>query len=86
MKKTFIGIRDVDEVTFRKFRAISIEEKIRLGKAITFAMSDYIEKQHIKKKQKNNAKELLKVKPFNWGPGTEKTSKEIDEILYGPKK
>ena len=33
-----------------------------------------------------NPKNLLKVKPFDWGKGTERTSKEIDEILYGNKK
>ena len=26
------------------------------------------------------------MKPFDWGKGTKKTSKEIDEILYGNKK
>jgi len=26
--------------------------------------------------------QLLNVKPFSWGPGTENTSKEVDKILY----
>ncbi|MGB9003807.1 MAG: hypothetical protein WCC52_08385 [Nitrosotalea sp.] len=28
---------------------------------------------------------LVKIKPFDWGIGTDKTSMEIDEILYGSK-
>lgn len=28
-------------------------------------------------------KKGFKLAPFNWGKGTEKTSEEIDKILYG---
>jgi hypothetical protein len=38
MEKINIGIRDVDEETFRKFRAMAIERKLRLGEAIDKAM------------------------------------------------
>ncbi len=36
-----------------------------------------------KRKKKGKAKSLLKLKPFDWGEGTEKSSVEIDEIIYG---
>ncbi len=32
---------------------------------------------------KKNPRMLFKIKPFDWGAGTEKTSKEINIILYG---
>lgn len=32
---------------------------------------------------KKDPRILLKIKPFDWGIGTDKTSMEIDEILYG---
>jgi len=89
MEKTFLGIRNVDKEELRKFKAIAIEDKLKLGEAITKAMMVY-RKKKIESKDKENKlkgiKELLKVKPFNWGIGTEKTSREIDEILYGLKK
>jgi len=39
-----------------------------------------------KKKTKINTKMLLHAKPFDWGPGSERTSIEIDETLYGTRK
>jgi len=38
------------------------------------------------KKLMEDPHNLLRIKPFDWEKGTEKTSKEIDEILYGNKK
>ena len=87
MGKTFIGVRDVDEDTFRKFRAMTIEEKMKLGFALTLAMRKLLEERKKKEKAANNKiKHLLTVKPFDWGQGTEKTSEEIDKILYGLRK
>ena len=39
-----------------------------------------------KKNTKINTKTLLSAKPFDSGPGSERTSIEIDEILYGSRK
>lgn len=87
MAKTFIGVREVDEEVFRKFRAKTVEEKMKLGYALSLAMKLWIEKEKKKEENKENelkgVKQLLKVKPFNFGPGTEKLSSEIDKILYG---
>lgn len=79
MEKTTIGVRDVDEETFRKFRSLSIEKKMKLGEALTKAMVLLIEKQ------KNTTKENKhpKVKPFFWGKGNERASLEVDKIVYG---
>lgn len=85
MKKTFIAVRDVDEETFRKFRAQTIEERMKLGDALTIAMKHWLQEV----KAKTARQKILRkdtIKPFDWGKGTEKTSEEVDEILYGSKR
>ena len=80
MKKELITVRDVDETVLRNFRARAIQKKTKMGDAITDAMKKWIKEGYI---EKTDSKILLKFKPFDWGPGTHKTSKEIDRILYG---
>ena len=77
MGYTFIGVRDVDEETYNKFRTISVEQRLKLGEALTLAMKIYIDKSKNK-----NKKKFLQLKPFSWGKGTEKLSEESDKILY----
>ncbi len=86
MDKTFFAVRDVDEKAIRKFKALAVEERMKLGDALTKAMLYWLAKEKKDKKKAKGVDSLLKIKPFNWGPGTEKTSSEIDEILYGLKK
>lgn len=38
---------------------------------------------YMMKKRKKEKKSLLDLKPFDWGEGTEKSSEEIDAIIYG---
>ena len=82
MEKTFIAVRDVDVEVYRKFRARAIQERLKLGKALTHAMREWAERN----KANYNKKHGPQIKPFDWGHGTEKTSEEIDKILYGPRK
>jgi len=81
MEKTFIAVRDVDKEAFRKFRAMSVAERLKLGEALTIAMKRLIEEKE--KRKTNSAKILLTLKPFDFGAGNEKLSKEVDRILYG---
>ena len=55
-----------------------------MGEALSIMMKRFLEEKDIEKRP--NPKDLLRVKPFKWGEGTEKTSEEVDEILYGLKK
>ena len=83
MAKTFIGDREVDEEIFRKFRAIAVEDKIRLGEALTKVMERRIADVKMREREKTNmAKELLKVKPLRVGKKV-RWSEEVDEFLYG---
>jgi len=74
-----ITIRDVDEKVFRKFKEVSIRRRMKLGNALTNAMRTWLEKERGEKKVK---KYFLDLKPFDWGEGTERSSVEVDEILY----
>ncbi len=75
-----ITIRGVDEKVFRKFKAEAVKDGARLGSALTRAMRFWLSK---KGKEKRPEKSLLELKPIDWGKGTERSSVEIDEILYG---
>ncbi len=78
MKKEMVTVRDVDEQVLREFKARATKEKMKMGKALTEAM-----KRWLSEKEKTvDPKVLLRAKPFDWGPGTERTSQKIDEILY----
>ncbi|MEK6848222.1 MAG: hypothetical protein AABX65_01170 [Nanoarchaeota archaeon] len=81
MEKTFIAVRDVDREEFRKFKAISIRERLKLGEALTIAMRRFIE-ERVGRKNKG-VKSLLMLKPFDFGEGSERLSKEVEKILYG---
>ncbi|MDE2026669.1 MAG: hypothetical protein KGJ07_09355 [Patescibacteria group bacterium] len=82
MKKDLITVRDVDEKILRNFRARAIQKKMKMGEALTDAMKRWIKED---KTREPDPKLLLKIKSLDWGDGTENTSEEVDEILYGSK-
>ena len=79
--KTNVAVRGIDEEVFRKFKAKTIEEDMKLGEALTLAMKFWL----IKKTRRIDPKSLLDIKPFDWGKENEDASKRIDEFLYGKK-
>lgn len=81
MEKTFIAVRDVDTEAFRKFKIMSMKEKLKVGEALTIAMKRLMEEKDNRKNK--GIKSLLTLKPFDFGKGSEKLSKEVDEIVYG---
>jgi len=84
MKKELHAIRGLEEETYMKFREKALARRMKVGEALTLAMREWIKKEE--KRKKINPRNLLKIKPRDWGPGTERTSKEIDKILYGGKR
>lgn len=87
MTKAFVAVRNVDEETFRKFKAFTIAERMKLGGALTLAMRRLLEEKMKRRKENlKKASALLKIKPTDFGPGSEHLSEQIDEILYGMKK
>jgi len=84
MKKELFAVRGIEEETYVKFREKALAKRLRVGEALTLAMKEWLEKEE--EREKVNPRNLLKIEPFDWGPGTERTSEEIDEILYSGKK
>lgn len=74
-----ITIRNLDVDVYRKAKAAAAMEGANIGKVISEALKYWLRKGKIKKQGRS----LLDFKPTHWGPGTEKTSQEIDKILYG---
>ena len=85
MKRKLIAVRGVDEDIFRKFRAMTVEEKMKLGDALTMAMKHWI-KDEKAKSSNPDARNLLKIKSIKVGKKKVRWSEEIDEFLYGLKK
>lgn len=82
MTKTFIAVREVNTEVYCKFRAVALQEKIKVGVALTMAMQGWIIENN-KKVKKKDIRNLLKIKPFDFGSNSEKLSEEIDDVLYG---
>ena len=76
-----ITARDVDEEVFRKFKAVVVQKGMKTGTALTQAVRGWIKEEGEKKKKKT-----LKITPWDWGPGHERDSERVDEVLYGWKK
>lgn len=73
-----ICVKSVDGEIFKEFRAEAVREGLNVGKALNFAMQEWLEKSEKKPKMS-----ILDLKPWNWGKGTERLSEEADEVLYG---
>ncbi len=74
-----ITIRGLQETIFRKFKARAAEENVTLGDALSQAMEAWL------KREKTGAPtaRLADLKITNWGKGTERSSEEIDKVVYG---
>ncbi len=72
-----VSVKNVEEEVFREFKAESVREGFKVGKAITLAMKMWLENRNKKPRMS-----LLNFKPRDWGKGTERTSEEIDSIIY----
>jgi len=74
-----IVVRNVDENAFRNLKVKAVEEGLSLGKAITQAIRAWVNKPLPPKRRAP----ILDFKPVDCGPGSERTSMEIDKIVYG---
>ena len=72
-----LSVKGVNEDIFREFKAESVREGMTVGNAITLAMKLMLD--NAEKKPKIS---FLNFKPRHFGKGTERTSEEIDKILY----
>jgi len=84
MDETFIGVRGVDEKIFRKFRALAVSERMKLGKAISLAMRDFLQREE-EREFNYNPNNLLKLSGIIKLDKKVNLSEQIDDLLYGSK-
>lgn len=74
------SFRGVEEDVFRDFKAIVAHEGLKSGKALSEALTLFVQRFEQKPRKKMR---LMDLKPVNFGKGSEKSSAEIDAVLYG---
>lgn len=70
-----ISIRNVDEKLFKKFKIEAKKRDMNIGQAVNHAMRKWLNEE--------KKPSILEFEPMSFGPGSERLSEEIDEILYG---
>jgi hypothetical protein len=84
MKKSMLTVRDVDEETWRKFKAKTAEEGIKTGPALTEAIKEWVRGKN--GKFRPDPKNILKLEGMIKVKKKVRWSEEIDEFLYGLEK
>ncbi len=74
-----IAVRDVSDELFRELKALAAQRGTSVGQELNQALSTYLSGQFKRKKKLR----FLDLEPWDWGPGNERASMEIDETLYG---
>ncbi|HDJ96543.1 MAG TPA: hypothetical protein ENG45_00540 [Candidatus Aenigmarchaeota archaeon] len=75
-----IAVRGVEKEVFRKFKAKSVEEGLKLGEALTLAMKEWLKERE---KEKVNVKNLAHLAGVIKLKKRVRWSSEVDRILYG---
>ena len=85
---TFVGdgymnasFRGVNEKLFKEFKAEVSREGLNLGLAVNEAFRVWLEQRKKVKIKKMHS--LFDIKSWDWGFGSERTSQEVDKVLYG---
>ncbi len=72
-------IRNLDEDTYRRFKAWSVRHGKRVGEALTDAMESYLQR-HERRERKHK---FWEIPTTPGGPGAETASEDVDRIVYG---
>ncbi|MCA1812805.1 MAG: ribbon-helix-helix protein, CopG family [Halobacteriales archaeon] len=73
-------IRNLDEEAYRQLKARAAVE----GKSVGEAMSEAI-RLYVAQGRKRKTRSIRDIKVLDFGPGTERLSEQIDDVLYGTK-
>jgi hypothetical protein len=79
-KQRLQSVRNLNPRLYKRLRAFALQENISVGDALNAAIERLLSR---KGEHKKDPMLLLKIKPTNWGKGSENSSTEIDEVLYG---
>ena len=72
-------IRNIDEEAYRRLRTWAAHEGIGIGEALSRLVFRHVHPTPARKRRVS----FWDLKPTGWGPGTERTSEEVDDIVYG---
>jgi hypothetical protein len=79
-KQRLQSVRNMNPRLYKQLKAFALEKNISVGDALNAAIEGLLKQ---KSERKKNLMLLLKIKPTDWGKGSENSSTEIDEVLYG---
>jgi hypothetical protein len=72
-------IRNIDEDAYQRLRTWAAHHGLGIGEALSRLV---LEHAHLPTQRRRKVS-IWSLKPWDWGPGTEHTSEEIDKIVYG---
>lgn len=71
-------IRNIDPEAYRRLRVWAAHHGLGIGEALSKLVNEHA---HIPTPRRKVS--IWDVKPWNWGPGNESASEQVDEIAYG---
>ena len=74
-----VTLRNFDDALYRELKAEAARDNITILDALAQAVSVWLNTHKHEKKKKS----VFDYKSVNFGPGSERSSQEIDEVLYG---
>ncbi|MBI5228318.1 hypothetical protein HY988_07025 [Candidatus Micrarchaeota archaeon] len=74
-----VTLRNFDNELYKELKSEAVKDDITISEALTQAVSVWLSVHKHKKKKKS----VFDFKPVDFGPGSEKSSQEIDQVLYG---
>ena len=79
-KQRLQSVRNLNPTLYKRLKAFALERNISVGDALNSAIASLLKQ---KGENRKDPTLLLKIKPADWGRGSENSSTEIDEVLYG---
>ena len=73
-------VRNINKQIYKKLKQKAVEEDISVGTALNEAIEYWLNAKTSRKRP--NPKNFLKIKPVDFGEGSENLSLNIDEMLY----
>ncbi len=74
-----VTLRDFDDTLYRELKTEAVKDDLTIVEALTQAVSVWLLVHTHKKKRKS----FFDYPQTSFGPGSERSSQEIDEVLYG---
>ncbi|MEK6981715.1 MAG: hypothetical protein AABX38_02185 [Candidatus Micrarchaeota archaeon] len=74
-----VTLRNFDDRLYKELKKEAVLDEITIVEALKQAVEFWLTNHKHQKKKKS----ILDYKPMDFGPGSEKSSIEIDEVLYG---